>query len=138
MRFIMMDDEAADLIEAAAEMSHAALQARAKRVDPDGIISRSVNMSRIKTADVLTQLRMPPLGGFADLSPGDQRLFSDTVELFSKVKTDEDREKLFKIVQNFAIRRAAAHRSSEAVPNAVPGGLRQSDMAPSSKVRPNR
>lgn len=69
MRIVTMDDEGRDLMEAGMEMAHAALDARARRVDPDGIISVSVNMSRIKCADILRGLRMPPVATWAQLEP---------------------------------------------------------------------
>lgn len=59
MRMISVDDESIELMEHAAMALEAALAARARRVDPDGILSRSFEMSRIKTTEVVRQLRRP-------------------------------------------------------------------------------
>lgn len=105
MRFIMMDDEARDLLEAAAEMAHAALAARAKRRDPDEIISRSVEMSRIKVADVIRQLQLPALGAWGTLTAEDQKQVLDVMRLFIEVETIHERNELWKIIRSFTIRR---------------------------------
>lgn len=105
MRFIMMDDEARDLLEAAAEMSHAALAARAKRQDPDGIISRSVEMSRIKTADVIRQLSLPPLASWGVMAADDQDQVLKLFALFLEVETIHERNELWKIIRSFTVRR---------------------------------
>lgn len=106
MRFITMDDEAADLLEAAAEMGHAALQARAKRRDPDEIISRSYEMSRIKTSDVIRQLREPPLGAWGVLPEHDQGQVLKLFKLFLDLETLNERNELWKIIRTFVLRRA--------------------------------
>jgi len=59
MKVINVDDETISLLEGAAVTLEAALGARARRVDPDGLISRSLEMSRIKTTEALRQLRRP-------------------------------------------------------------------------------
>lgn len=63
MRLLHVDDETIDLLANAAMALEAALSARAARVDPNGILSRSYEMSRIKTDEAIRQLRRPkPMG----------------------------------------------------------------------------
>lgn len=66
---LFLDPEQRDLLQASAEMAHAALDARARRVDPDGIISKSVGMSRIKVQNALAQLDLPPMVSWRGMSP---------------------------------------------------------------------
>jgi hypothetical protein len=74
MKIVTMDDEAADLMHAGMEMAHAALEARSRRVDPEGIISNSFGMSKVKTRDIMRQLNAPPLCEFHELNPKDRHL----------------------------------------------------------------
>lgn len=63
---LVLDTEQADLMEASAVMMHAALDARARRMDPDKIISTSAGMSRAKLDSVLAQIRLGPLLDLSD------------------------------------------------------------------------
>ena len=72
IRCITCDEEGAALLAAAADMAHAALAARQVRVDPDGVIGKSLEMSRIKTQGLLAQLDGPTLAGWHELT-NDQR-----------------------------------------------------------------
>lgn len=59
-RVLFLDDEQADLLLIGAEIAHQALEARAARVDPDGIISASLNLSRLKLHQVMLQMERKP------------------------------------------------------------------------------
>lgn len=89
MRLLSIDQEARDLLHAASEMAHAALDARARRVDPEGVISRSVNMSRIKMRTVLEQLEAPALPNWSELSEGHKTAFRQAVQLLQEHENDE-------------------------------------------------
>ncbi len=134
MRFITMDDEAADLLEAAADMAHAALHARAKRRDPDEIISRSYEMSRIKTNDVIRQLREPPLGAWGVLPETDREQVLKLFQLFLDMETLNERNELWKIIRTFVLRRAPADPAEdEATREAsvgLPASMVENDAAP--------
>lgn len=57
MPMMWIDQEQAELIDAAVEMYHAALAARARRVDPEKIISNSLILQTHKLATVRAHLK---------------------------------------------------------------------------------
>lgn len=106
MRFITMDDEGRDLLEAAGEMAHAALAARVRRRDPDEILSKSLNMSKLKTEMILNQLRQPPLAKWSELSPAEQEQFRIYMTLDTADFDAKDWEALFSSIRSLCLRRA--------------------------------
>lgn len=58
---LVLDTEQAALIGAANAMMHAAMDARASRIDPEGTVSKAAQMSRAKCATVEAQLQLGPL-----------------------------------------------------------------------------
>lgn len=68
MYLLNLDSEQADLVKAANEMMHAAMDARARRMDPDDIVSKTAQMSRAKCESVMSQLHLGPLLDWPDLS----------------------------------------------------------------------
>lgn len=66
---VFTDQEALDLLDAAAEMAAAALAARSRRIDEDGALRRSVDMSRIKLQTAREAFRSAPLTRYGDLDP---------------------------------------------------------------------
>lgn len=66
---LILDSEQADLIYTAAEMMHAALAARAVRVDPEQIVSKSLRMSEMKLTSILTQMNLGPLPEWDAVDP---------------------------------------------------------------------
>lgn len=83
---IFTDQEQLDLIDAAAEMAAAALAARSRRVDEDNVISRSVDMSRIKLATFRQQVQTAPLVDFSEFSDADRQKFFQMVDMLREVK----------------------------------------------------
>lgn len=67
MILLQLDTEEADLLMGAAAMAQAAMDARAARIDPDGMISKSSRMSAFKLAGVRRQLDLPPLPEYDQL-----------------------------------------------------------------------
>lgn len=102
MRIVTMDDEARDLMEAGMEMAHAALEARARRVDPDGVITKSIGMSRIKCADVLRALRQPPLAEFSELPVGDRLKIFDLCALMFQGKSQNELDAYWEAIRAYA------------------------------------
>ena len=88
---LVLDTEQSDLMEASAVMMHAALDARARRMDPDKIISTSAGMSRAKLDSVLAQIRLGPL---LDLSDFEFSMRSSIFKLATALaaETDLDRQ----------------------------------------------
>lgn len=82
MRVIDVDDETVELLEGAAITLEQALAARARRVDPDGIISRSYEMSRIKTAEALRQFRRPLPLNWSAFDDGQKAVFEEMLSIF--------------------------------------------------------
>lgn len=70
---LVIDQECMDLLDGAAEMASAALAARSRRVDEDGVIKRSVDMSRIKLETLRQSMHTAPLGVFSDLDDAEKR-----------------------------------------------------------------
>lgn len=82
MRVFDVDDETIDLLEAAAIMAEQALAARARRIDPDGVISRSFEMSRIKTADAIRQLRRPKPKVWSEFTDAEKEETNELISIF--------------------------------------------------------
>lgn len=118
-----MDGEARDLIEAAAEMAHAALEARARRIDPDEVISRSVQMSRIKTRDILKQLREPPLTPFTGLPKPLQAQMFNLSALMQDADTPEQMDAVFDAIRAVTFHRAAREDTETTAEIQKPVGL---------------
>ena len=88
MRMINVDDETISLLEGAAIALEAALAARAARVDPDGILSRSYEMSRIKTGEAIRQFRRPKPKDWSEYTISERALFMSLITAF----LDDDEE----------------------------------------------
>lgn len=101
---IFADQESIDLLDAAAEMMAAALAARSRRVDDDNVISRSVDMSRIKIATLRQQFRSAPLIEFHEFETEErQRLF----DLFAMLQADggeAQNDAIFKAIRVLVLR----------------------------------
>lgn len=68
---IAADQETMELLDAAAEMAAAALEARSRRVDEDGVLKRSVDMSRIKLHTLRSSMHQSPIADYHELPPND-------------------------------------------------------------------
>jgi hypothetical protein len=69
MPVVIVDTEQAELIGAALTMFEAALTARVKRVDPEQVISKALDLQAMKLATVRTMLQNPDPPAFSDLDP---------------------------------------------------------------------
>lgn len=102
---LVLDTEQADLMEASAVMMHAALDARARRMDPDKIISTSAGMSRAKLDSVLAQIRLGPLLDLTDYTFDDrERIF----RLINALSTEVDlgrQDEIWKAIRSFMLYR---------------------------------
>lgn len=65
---LILDTEQADLVDAANQMMIAAMEARARRIDPDEWVSKTAKMTRAKCESVKAQLDLGPLPEWPDLS----------------------------------------------------------------------
>lgn len=65
---LILDTEQADLLDAANQMMIAAMEARARRIDPDEWVSKTAQMTRAKCESVKAQLDLGPLPDWPNLS----------------------------------------------------------------------
>lgn len=90
MHLLNLDTEQADLIEAACEMMHAAMDARARRMDPNEWISKTAKMSRAKCESVLAQLELGPLMQWHQISIARRNEFLKLIRVMLDAKTEEE------------------------------------------------
>ena len=101
---IFTDREAVDLLDAAAEMAAAALAARSRRVDEDGVIKRSVDMSRIKLATLRSAFHEGPLIGLAEFTQDELSQFHALAEIVRTSENAHEQEAAFKAMRSLMLR----------------------------------
>lgn len=101
---IFADQESIDLLDAAAEMMAAALAARSRRVDDDNVISRSVDMSRIKMATLRQQFRRAPLIEFHEFEPEERQKLFDLFAMLHADGGDQQNDAIFKAIRVLVLR----------------------------------
>lgn len=80
---IFTDQEQLDLLDAAAEMAAAALEARSRRIDEDGVLKRSVDMSRIKIHTLRQSFRQAPMAEWHELTEAQRQQVNKLIAVFS-------------------------------------------------------
>lgn len=101
---IATDTETLDLLDAAAEMASAALAARSKRVDEDGILKRSVDMSRMKLETLRKAFHQSPIVTWEELTEGQKLEFIALCENVLKLEGENERSALYKVIRAFVLR----------------------------------
>lgn len=91
MHAIVLDTEQVELIRLAADMMHGALAARTHRIDPDGVVSRSLDLSRHKMRQVLRQLEKPALREWHNLDPAEKSDIIKLCRLMLELESDQER-----------------------------------------------
>lgn len=114
-RLIQVDEEQAALLHAATEMSHAALSARAARVDPDGKISLALQMSRNKMQTLMNQLEQPPLPKFSELSKANRKAFMVAITQFASAETTDLQDAFFDEIRVHTLRRLTGRARPKAI-----------------------
>jgi hypothetical protein len=102
---LVLDTEQSDLLEASAVMMHAALDARARRMDPDKIISTSAGMSRAKLDSVLAQIRLGPLLDLTDYTFDDRERIFRLINALSTEVDLERQDEIWKALRSFMLYR---------------------------------
>lgn len=102
---LVLDTEQADLMEASAVMMHAALDARARRMDPDKIISTSAAMSRAKLDSVLAQIHLGPLLDLTDYTFDDRDRIFRLIIALSAEDDLEKQDEIWKALRSFMLYR---------------------------------
>lgn len=69
MRHLNLDTEQAEILLDAADTAVRFLMHRAKRLDPEGIVSGAAKLQAAKLQNVKDQLSRPPVEALADLHP---------------------------------------------------------------------
>jgi hypothetical protein len=103
MKLWEADDESLDLMEAAGEMAIAAEKARARRVDPEGIISRSHGMSAIKLQAAVAELRKPHIKAWKDFTDAEKARWTEALETFQAQTDDGLRSVAFERLRYFGL-----------------------------------
>lgn len=101
---VFFDEEALELLDAAAEMASAALAARSRRVDEDGVIKRSVDMSRIKLETLRASLHQAPLIEYSELEPQQREAFHQMAVLAFSSSDPEKANAAWKTLRTFILR----------------------------------
>lgn len=96
---IFTDQEQLDLLDAAAEMAAAALAARSRRIDEDGVLRRSVDMSRIKLHTLRQAFRQAPMAEYEELSAGDHERAERIIAAWSHAKTEREKNALWQAIR---------------------------------------
>ena len=96
---IFTDQEQLDLLDAAAEMAAAALAARSRRIDEDGVLRRSVDMSRIKLHTLRQAFRQAPMAEYEELSDEDQRHAGMIIAAWAHAKTDQEKNAVWQAIR---------------------------------------
>jgi hypothetical protein len=90
---LIVDQEQAELIDAAVEMMHAALTARARRVDPGRVISDSITLQAHKLATVRRFLSQGAPYRWADLPDALKAKARAAVRVLADATPGADQEK---------------------------------------------
>ena len=101
---VVADDECMELLDAAAEMAAAALAARSRRIDQDGVLQRSVDMSRIKIETLRQSMHTAPLGNFSDLEPADSAAVFRLMTMMKAAETPGEHDAIWKTLRAYMLR----------------------------------
>ena len=101
---IVTDEECMELLDGAAEMASAALAARSRRVDQDGALKRSVDMSRVKLETLRASMHTAPLGAFSDLATVDQQAVFRLMKMLMAVEGEGQQNAIWKTLRAYMLR----------------------------------
>lgn len=101
---VFQDEETMELLDCAAEMAAAALAARSRRVDEDGVLKRSVDMSRIKLQTLRQSFHTAPLIDFNELEPNDIVQVYNLCHALREAETLGARDAIWKTLRSLMLR----------------------------------
>ena len=101
---VFQDEETMELLDAAAEMAAAALAARSRRVDEDGVLKRSADMSRIKLQTLRQSFHQAPLIEFHELEPNDAVQVYNLCHALREAETLGERDAIWKALRTLMLR----------------------------------
>lgn len=101
---IFADQEAVDLLDGAAEMAAAALAARSRRIDEDGVLKRSVDMSRIKLATLRSSFRSAPMIEFSEMDQADRETCKIIFRAMLTSPEEREHDALWKALRGLMLR----------------------------------
>lgn len=100
---IFTDQEQLDLLDAAAEMAAAALAARSRRIDEDGVLRRSVDMSRIKLHTLRQAFRQAPMAEWDELTEVQRQQFHRVIAALSANRDERAYNALFQALRSLVL-----------------------------------
>ena len=101
---VFQDEETMELLDAAAEMAAASLAARSRRVDEDGVLRRSSDMSRIKLHTLRQSFHQAPLIEFHELEPNDAVQVYNLCHALREAETLGQRDAIWKTLRTLMLR----------------------------------
>ena len=101
---LVIDEECMDLLDGAAEMASAALAARSRRVDEDGVIKRSVDMSRIKLETLRQSMHTAPLCEWRDLYPAEREAVHRLLDMLWASDSEDQQNAIWKALRAYMLR----------------------------------
>ena len=137
---IFTDQEQLDLLDAAAEMAAAALEARSRRIDEDGVLKRSVDMSRIKLHTLRQAFRQAPMAEYGELSDAERKRIDQIIDLWRDHQGGGERAALWQSLRALVLRPVkAVSKTSGSEPwgdDDLPNPEVAGDTAPATRKPP--
>lgn len=99
MHVLILDTEAAEILLDAADTAARFLRYRAKRIDPDGIVSGAATLQENKLLQVRAQLAAPPIDQFEDLHPRQRDHVINAARILAEAKDPAHRQTAFRLLQ---------------------------------------
>jgi hypothetical protein len=106
--FIHIDEEQAELLTISATALASALDARSRRVDPDGVIAKSAKLQSIKMQNVLNQLSLPAPYTWRDMPAENKAEVARLTAILNGPKTDAEKDAAWTALAAYVLRRAPA------------------------------
>lgn len=100
---IFTDQEQLDLLDAAAEMAAAALEARSRRIDEDGVLRRSVDMSRIKLHTLRQAFRQSPMAEYGELTDAQKAHVNLLMASWGQATTEREANAIWSALRAFVL-----------------------------------
>lgn len=95
MIILTLDTEQAGIVFDTAMAAQSILSHRTARADPEGVITKSIALQRIKMEQILTQFSLPNRPNWAHLPTDRQREFRDMIGGFSRAETSDELQVLY-------------------------------------------
>jgi hypothetical protein len=105
MILLSLDAEQAEIISAIADCAEAMLSARVVRADPDGIVSDSLSLQRMKMQQVRRQLQPRPIPDWSKLSEEERKNVTECARILAGSADGPSHSTALDIILGIALRR---------------------------------